>query len=263
MRRLIAFNCNGTRLAATLDEASGAAGLLIVSGGNEIRIGAHRGMAMLARDIAAAGYPVFRFDRRGVGDREGANGGYRSSGPDIAAALAAFRAECPHLQRVIGFGLCDAATALALYPPEGLAGLVLGNPWLVERRNDLPEQAAVRARYAEKIVDPRSWFRLFSGQINIGKLMRGLVHIARPRPATGLPQEFAAGLCGFSGPKTILIAARDATAIAFAEEWGGRAFDNVRARPDIAVVRLESASHSFAGTADQAALQSVLLEALR
>ena len=93
MRRFLSFDCVGDRLAATLDDADGATGLLIVSGGNEVRSGAHRGMARLAADIADAGFPVFRFGRRGVDDSEGANGGFESSCEDIAGAIAAVRAD--------------------------------------------------------------------------------------------------------------------------------------------------------------------------
>jgi pimeloyl-ACP methyl ester carboxylesterase len=97
MRHPLSFACEGATLAASLDEAAGTTGLLIVSGGNEIRSGAHRGMATLAARIADTGHPVFRFDRRGVGDSEGANGGFESSGPDIAAAIAAFRDAAPQV----------------------------------------------------------------------------------------------------------------------------------------------------------------------
>ena len=44
MRHFLTFACEGATLAATLDDAPCESGLLIVSGGNEIRIGAHRGM---------------------------------------------------------------------------------------------------------------------------------------------------------------------------------------------------------------------------
>jgi hypothetical protein len=64
MRTVTAFACAGETLVGTLDTATGETGLLIVSGGNEIRIGAHRGMALLAQRLAARGVPVFRFDRR-------------------------------------------------------------------------------------------------------------------------------------------------------------------------------------------------------
>ena len=115
MRRVLSFACAGDALAATLDDASGDTGLLIVSGGNEIRIGAHRGMAKLAADIASAGHPVFRFDRRGIGDIEGDNRKFESSGPDINSAIRAFMAESPQLRQIVAFGICDAASALVLH----------------------------------------------------------------------------------------------------------------------------------------------------
>jgi len=105
MRELTNFPCEGDTLIGTLDDAPGTTGLLIVSGGNELRCGAHRGMALLAADLAAAGIPVFRFDRRGIGDSDGANHGYQDSGPDIAAAVRAFRtlartlSSCSHVSR--------------------------------------------------------------------------------------------------------------------------------------------------------------------
>ncbi len=57
---------------------------------------------------------MFRFDRRGIGDSTGENHGFESSADDIAAAAAAFRAESG-VTRIVGFGNCDAATALAFF----------------------------------------------------------------------------------------------------------------------------------------------------
>ncbi|WP_010216788.1 hydrolase 1, exosortase A system-associated [Sphingomonas sp. PAMC 26621] len=174
MRRLMTFPCAGETLVATLDEAEGKTGLLIVSGGNEIRIGAHRGMALLAQRLAARGHPVFRFDRRGIGDSTGENGGFLSSAPDIAAAATAFRAETG-IERLAAFGNCDAATALALFGnAAGIDRLILANPWVIEQFDDLPPAAAIRARYAEKLRDPREWLRLARGGVSLRKLFRGL-----------------------------------------------------------------------------------------
>lgn len=89
------FGCGSLLLAGTLDTAPGTTGLLIVSGGNEIRAGAFGGQADMAARIAAAGFPVFRFDRRGVGDSEGENRGFRHSAKDLSAAIEAFRAMVP------------------------------------------------------------------------------------------------------------------------------------------------------------------------
>ncbi|HBQ53175.1 MAG TPA: hydrolase 1, exosortase A system-associated, partial [Erythrobacter sp.] len=137
MSRLhLTFECREQRCGATLDSAPGTTGLLIVSGGNEIRAGAFNGQSQLAAEIARAGFPVFRFDRRGIGDSEGTNRGFRRSGRDIAAALLAFRAIAPQVQRVVAFGNCDAASALMLAGGAECDALVLSNPWTIDESED-------------------------------------------------------------------------------------------------------------------------------
>ncbi len=249
MRHHLSFICEGELLAATLDEAPGTSGLLIVSGGNEIRCGAHRGMATLAQRIAAAGHPVFRFDRRGVGDSEGENGGFEASAPDIAAAIAAFRAAAPHMTRITAFGNCDAASALLLHQPTGLDALVLANPWTYEPNADeeasdepaLPPAAAIRARYLARLKDPQSLLRLLKGEIDLGKLWRGLSALGRSKPPQApdsLAGRMNAALAALPCPATLLLAAGDRTAQAFLENC------EIGAVP---AERLDSASHSFAG----------------
>ncbi len=262
MRRALTFTCEGARMAATLDEAAGSTGLLIVSGGNEIRVGAHRGMAMLAADIAGAGHPVFRFDRRGIGDSEGHNGGFMSSSADISSAVAAFRTHCPDLKRVIAFGNCDAASAIVMHQPAGLDGAVIANVWIIEAQDELPPAAAIKARYAERLKDPRSWVRLFTGAVDLRKLAGGLFKMAAPQAPASLPGRVADGIASFPGPLSILLAERDGTALAFAGEWKGSAFETARNRADLSVRKLDSASHSFANDPDYAALKSVIISAL-
>ena len=93
--------------------AQGTTGLLLVIGGSQTRIGSHRMYERLAKSLAENGYPCFRFDRRGVGDSERRGSGLRGQRARSQAAAAAFRGECPALTRLVGFGLCDGATALA------------------------------------------------------------------------------------------------------------------------------------------------------
>lgn len=248
MRHQLSFLCEDAALAASLDDAPGTTGLLIVSGGNEIRSGAHRGMAMLAQRIAAAGHPVFRFDRRGIGDSEGENGGYTHSGADIAAAIAAFRTAAPHVTRIVAFGNCDAASALLLHQPLTLDGLILANPWTYDdaepdagEQPALPPASAIRARYLARIKDPKSLLRLLKGEIDIGKLVRGLSAMKRT-PQAAAPDSLAARLdaamTALACPATILLATGDRTAQAFI----------AHCRPaNIPVEHLDSASHSFAG----------------
>jgi pimeloyl-ACP methyl ester carboxylesterase len=146
MRRMIDFACAGDQLVGTLDEGQSTTGLLIVSGGNEIRSGAYAGQAMMAGLFATMDIPVFRYDRRGIGESEGLNNGFESSADDIAAAVSAFRAAAAQVTRIVAFGNCDAASALALYH-DGLEldALILANPWVIESTasDDSPTPPAI------------------------------------------------------------------------------------------------------------------------
>jgi len=244
VRRLIAFPCVGETLIGTLDEAAGKAGLLIVSGGNEIRVGAYRGMALLAAGLAEQGVPVFRFDRRGIGDSSGANRGWRHSAEDIAAAAATFAAETG-VTRLIAFGNCDAATALALYrQAAGIDGLILANPWTGDEPDALPPAGAIRSHYARRLRDPATWRRALRGGVNFTKLLRGLKKssAARPEQRSPIAGEMAAALG--DTVRTVLLAVKDNTAARYREAFPVPLPGEQRVEHD-------SASHSFARIEDQ------------
>ena len=254
-RRPIQFVCEGAALAGTLDEAHGTTGLLLVSGGNEIRSGSWAGQAKLAARIAAAGHSVLRFDRRGIGDSEGQNAGFRGQDADIAAALVAFRLAQPRMQRVVGFGKCDAATALMMSGTElGFDALVLANPWVIEAGSEtIQAPAAIRQRYAQKLANPWEWLRLLRGGVNFRKLVWGLRHASGPAPRSSLADGVQAGLAGFAGPVTILLAARDRTAQLFEAAWPA---------DDARVCRIDTASHSFSDDVAREWLFEKIIEAL-
>lgn len=257
MNRLaLTFECQGARCGATLDTAPGKRGLLLVSGGNEIRAGAFNGQAALAAEIARAGFPVFRFDRRGIGDSEGDNRGYRKARKDIAAALQAFRAMAPQVDRVVGFGNCDAASALMLASGAGCDALVLSNPWTIEDGEDAaPPSSAIRSRYLEKLKNPREVIRLFSGGVDLKKLARGIFKAAQPSSApSSLADELRLGLDEFAGPVRILLAEGDRTAQVFGERWDAG---------DARIARCPGADHAYSSAAASAWLRARLLEALR
>ena len=265
MRRMIDFDCRGDQLAGTLDEGEASTGLLIVSGGNEIRSGAYAGQSAMARHFASLGYPVFRYDRRGVGDSEGSNGGFESSADDIAAAVSAFRAEATHINRIVAFGNCDAATALAFFH-HGIDLLVLANPWVIEAAASgaptQPSAAAVRARYLARLKNPRSLIDLLTGKINLKKLAGGLAKAAQKEPPSGLAARLAAELTNSSVPISILVAERDTTALAFLGAYKTPLFDAVRLRPDLTAAKCDTASHSFADDAATAWLYGHIADAL-
>lgn len=254
-RRHFTFPCEGARLAATLDEGDAATGLLLVSGGNEIRSGAWSGQAQFAARIAAQGFPVFRYDRRGIGDSEGENGEFRSSGADIAAAIDAFRMEAPHIERIAGFGNCDAASALMLAGGAGLDALLLSNPWTFENADGEAPPEAVRAHYRQRLADPAAIKRLLTGQVSLRKLFASLVGALRPAPPpSSLAQEMAAGIDGFAGLIAFLIADRDRTGLAFLSAWQ---------KGDSRIRKCEGATHSYVEPHARDWLAEQVLEVLR
>ena len=267
MRRMIDFECEGDRLEGTLDAGDASTGLLIVSGGNEVRSGAYAGQAAMARHFAAKGYPVFRYDRRGVGDSEGSNNGFESTADDIAAAVAAFRTEAPHIDRIVAFGNCDAATALAFFH-NGINSLVLANPWVIEAAISEPgaptppSAAAVRARYLARLKNPRSLLDLLTGKIDLKKLAGGLAKAAQKETPTGLAARLATSLAASSLPTQLLVAERDTTALAFIGAYKTALFETVRSRANVTLSKCDSASHSFADAIAKAWLYDRIASAL-
>ena len=253
-RRHLTFDCGSDTLVGSLDAADAATGLLIVTGGNELRCGPYGAHAELADKIATAGFPVLRFDRRGVGDSGGDNQGFTASADDIAAAIAAFRIALPRLKRIVAYGNCDAASGLMLFAADlGIDALVLANPWTIEGADEAVQvPAALRRRYGAKLADPAEWRRLLSGAIDLRKLAGGLRQAAASAPQSALADQMRAGLLRFVGPVTILLAERDRTAELFAAAWGA----------DPRIARLPSASHSFADEAAREWLLKRVLHAL-
>lgn len=262
MRTLTTFACGDDMLAGTFDPGDRTTGMLMVTGGTELRAGAHSGMARLAAEVAAYGFPVFRFDRRGVGDSDGTNPGFMDSGPDIAAAVAAMKRLRPDLRRLIGFGLCDGATALALHHRAiGFDALALANPWIVEAEAGAPPPAAIAHRYRAQLLSVAGWRRILTGRINYRKAFQGLCRLSAGSDA-GLATRFAAAVDGGQRPVSIILAAGDATALAFNGEWRGSLFARARAQPTITVTSVDSSSHSFATGDDPRRLADFCIGAL-
>lgn len=239
-------------MMGSLDDAPGTTGLLIVSGGNEIRCGAHRGMALIAGEIAALGHPVFRYDRRGIGDSAGTNTGFLGARDDLIAATAAFRAAMPTLNRIVGVGNCDAATTLALFGRDAaIDRLLLANPWTVGETDDLPPAAAIRNRYAARLRQPAEWWRLITGGVDLSKLISGLKKVSARRSEDSFAGGMLDAIASWGNDATIILADGDATAIAFSDaaRKAGRRFITEIVGSD---------SHSFARASDSTALLAAI-----
>ncbi|MBA4747550.1 MAG: hydrolase 1, exosortase A system-associated, partial [Sphingopyxis sp.] len=156
----------------------------------------------------------------------------------------------PAVSRVVAFGNCDAASALALHQPLAVDALVLANPWTIETDAGddtpaLPPAAAIRARYWQRLRNPASLLRLLRGEVNLGKLARGVAALAGDTPPPNdLANRVVGAIAAVPQPATVLLARGDRTAQAFAAAWRG-VDKGVSAR--VAVLELASASHSFVG----------------
>ncbi len=262
-RRHFTFACEGAQLAGSLDMGSATTGLLIVSGGNELRAGPWGSQAQLANRIAGSGFPVLRFDRRGVGDSEGENGTFTASGPDITSAINAFRAQVPALRKIIAYGNCDAASALMLASGAGCDALVLANPWTFDPEPVTPAEAeptpmpptALRSYYLRRLFNPAAWKRLLGGKVKVSAMAASLVEaVGSDGPPSNLARHMAEGLKTFSGPATILLAGNDRTAQAFRAAWD---------KDDPRVRTCPGAGHSFVEPQARVWLQGQILAALR
>ncbi|WP_174292898.1 hydrolase 1, exosortase A system-associated, partial [Sphingomonas bacterium] len=179
---------------------------------------------------------------------------YASSAADIAAAAAALRREQPQVVRLVGFGNCDAASALALFGrTAGIDAVMLANPWVVET-DELPPAAAIRHRYATRLRDPGAWWRLATGRVDLAKLFKGLRRLATPEPQQ-LADRIVAAISGWGEDARVVLAQGDATAIAFAKVAAAR---DLPTRTE----HIATASHSFARPGDAAALETAIRRAL-
>lgn len=267
MRELLAISCESEWLGATLDRAGGSLGVVMVIGGGQTRIGAHRGFAQLSGAVAEAGYPCLRFDRRGVGDSSGEDPGFENTLPEIRAAAAALREKCPAVRSVIGYGLCDGATALALHgAAAGLDGMILANPWVVEAQANDPPPAAIGKHYREQLMSLDGWKRMLTGGIDYRKAVRGVMKIVRKPKSEGagsLAERTAAAMASGPLPAHIVLADDDATAIAFDHEWRKGAMQALSPEPRFTCDRIDTDAHSFAHDGNFERLRDSCLQALQ
>lgn len=134
----VQFTCNHKRLygilhvPAVIDEPSTI--IIIVTGGPQVRTGAHRLYVQLSRFLCEHNWPSLRFDYEGMGDSEGDFVGFQYAEPSISAAMNFLQNKFKSKLNFIIWSLCDGATVAALYAamhPECISGLILCNPLVI------------------------------------------------------------------------------------------------------------------------------------
>lgn len=259
--RALRFPCAGNWLYGVLSLPSASAsmsatrGVVIVVGGPQVRTGSHRQFTLLARSLAQAGFPVLRFDYRGMGDSEGEARDFEQVGEDLRAALDCFCAEVPGMREVVLWGLCDGASAAAMYAPQDarVAGLALLNPWV--RTEQGVAKATLKHYYRARLLDPGLWKKIASGRFDPAQAARSLAASVRSAfagatgrggaPAASLPERMHAALGGFGGKMLVMLSGADLTAQEFAGlACGSRDWQRLLDGPAVTRHTLDGADHT-------------------
>lgn len=259
----VVFQCQGSALIGILHRSivePAEIAVLIVVGGPQYRVGSHRQFVSSARALAKAGFPVFRFDYRGMGDSGGIHAGFEQVTADIRAAVDALCAKCAPRRGVVLLGLCDAASAALMYDASDtrISGLILMNPWV---RTPQRQAAVVLKRYyTARVLQVDFWRKLVSGGFDfigsLRSLVRNLARASDRAPdlgGNGYVGAMRVGFEQFSGPILVVQSGRDLTADEFRilcrrDVMWGRAIE----RSSVKVVDMAEADHTFSRAQDLA-----------
>lgn len=259
----ITFDCEGDQLVGILHRTVGPVAriaVLVVVGGPQYRVGSHRQFVLMAREIAAAGVPVLRFDYRGMGDSSGEPRTFEAIDSDIRAGVDLLMREQPSVEGVICYGLCDAASALLGYCTSDtrIAGLILANPWV--RTETGQAKAFIRHYYPRRLLQRAFWKKLLAGQVDAMTAVRGAAGAlwtssgrqpgARPDSDPCYLQRMQEGLRHVSVPVLVQLSDADLTAREFQDlTESSPPWRKAVRRPNVTLETIKHADHTFS-TAD-------------
>jgi exosortase A-associated hydrolase 1 len=252
----IVFECGGSSLVGILHLPPAQrekVGVLVVVGGPQYRVGSHRQFTLMARDLAAAGYPTLRFDYRGMGDSSGDARTFEAVDADIRAAIDEFMRAVPGMGSVVLWGLCDAASAVLMYcgGDPRVAGLVLANPWV--RTTSGEARAFLRHYYWQRLMQPEFWRKVVRLEFDLAASVRDWLRKFRAAGAgaggsapLGFIDRMYEGIDGFQGRILVLISGKDLTAQEFVDLCGvDSRWQRQLARRSVEQVALTDADHTF------------------
>ena len=263
--RAVSFMCHQVTLYGIVSapQVCSRRGVLIVVGGPQYRVGSHRQFTLLARDLAAAGVPVMRFDYRGMGDSEGEVTMFENADDDLRAAADRFFLEIPALQDLVIWGLCDGASAALFYAPTDprVSGVVLLNPWV--RTDSGKALAQIKHYYPARLRERELWQKVFNGSLDYVASLRAFFRIVgqlvgnsreasnaaklpHHRNGITLPDRMRESLHRFSGKVLLIMSGRDLTAAEFFDTVAAsREWQKVLAAPNVTRHELAAADHTF------------------
>lgn len=256
-------------------------GVVVVVGGPQYRAGSHRQFILLSRALATGGYPVLRFDYRGMGDSSGALRDFNDVSSDIGAAIDALQHHLPSISNVVLWGLCDGASAALLYchatHDARISGLCLLNPWV--RSEASLARTQVKHYYRQRVMQKDFWAKLIRGRVAWNALTGLARNIAvaatgqagsdatafksNPSGPSKLPfqQRMAAAWGSFDGSILLLLSGDDYTAKEFLEfAQTDAAWKTAFSQPRLDRHDLPGADHTFSNATARRVAEDLSLQ---
>jgi alpha-beta hydrolase superfamily lysophospholipase len=285
--RAVRFGPDG-RLFGILASPSGGSSMapaivLLNTGGGHL-VGPHRLYVSLARDWAARGHVVLRFDLGGLGDslpphpdRSSESVAYPGHMLDDAReAIALVRKEAPH-RRVIVAGLCSGGWLAYRAASEGLAvdAIVSINPplYLRDGNQQWLSKGRTLERYQQSMRDPSRWAKALRGDVSYGTFTRAAAsvfarHVAiRMSGVFGdpLPDGLAKDLCTIAdrGINSLFVFSGGDNGLAYFQLHAQPAFRRPSVRARVRHMVVEDAGHAFRPRAAQQTLRNILSDFVR
>jgi exosortase A-associated hydrolase 1 len=255
----VIFRCGAADLVGVVHRpGDGVArlGVLIIVGGPQYRVGSHRQFTLMARALAKSGFAVMRFDYRGMGDSDASPRTFETVEEDLRAAIETFFRAAPGLERVVLWGLCDAAAAILMHAPHDarVSGFVLANPWVRSTAGEA--KAYVRHYYGRRLLQRSFWANLLSGESNPASALISFLRDVRTaygrrgaplaEAGSSFVERMRTGLQKSRLPTLLLMSERDLTASEF-DDLANRdpAWQRALSREGVQVIRLAGADHTF------------------
>lgn len=250
------------------EQTNADVGVVILVGGPQYRVGSHRQFVELARGLASAGIPVFRFDFTGMGDSTGYFPGFENVNGDIRQAIDTLVDSRPEIKRIILWGLCDGASAACFYASQDqrVIGLCLANPWVRTEQGEA--KAFLKHYYLSRLMNKQFWMKLLTGKLKVFQAVLDLIsnvkrsRVVSPEVVTAedkidadissssqsaaLPDRVFQSLALFPGKIMFLISGNDLTAAEFMDSVANdRKRQKLMSSHKVTLTRFPEANHTF------------------
>jgi perosamine synthetase len=262
------FSCQGDVLVSLLarPQVPAKAGVLMIVGGPQYRVGSHRLYVRMSRVLAQTGFAVLRFDFRGMADSEGSQRSFLNVKEDIAQAINHLHRQVPTLKEITLWGLCDGASAALLYcagiHKEHVERLILLNPWV--RSDASLATTQVKYYYLQRLISKAFWNKLIHGEVARTAIADFLIRLFKATVAytshnannaqdsypASFQDEMGESWARFKGEIALILSDNDFTAKEFMEYSNTNAFwKSAMKHPCLSQFQIQNADHTLSGNA--------------